>query len=163
YLADRQLYLRSMGETEARPVTGAEQQGFALFSPAFSPDGRYLAFIDAATLTEATIKKIAITGGAPVTIYKGPVPMGIHWDVSGIVLAQYAPPHRLLRISPNGGAPEVLGQLKDDELSGHAQLLPGGQAILFTTTNLSDSNNWDKARIVVQQLKSGERKTLIDG
>src|SRR5207342_2817390 len=43
------------------------------------------------------------------------------------------------------------------------QLLPGGQAVLFTLATGTGADRWDKARVVVQTLKSGERKTLIDG
>jgi serine/threonine-protein kinase len=44
-------------------------------------------------------------------------------------------------------------------------MLPGGQAVLFTlaTDTGRDRYRWDKAQVVVQTLKSGERKTLIDG
>jgi dipeptidyl aminopeptidase/acylaminoacyl peptidase len=42
-------------------------------------------------------------------------------------------------------------------------MLPGGQAILFTLATASGPNMWDTSQIVVQSLKSGERKTLVSG
>jgi hypothetical protein len=43
------------------------------------------------------------------------------------------------------------------------ELVPGGQHLLFTLATGSAPNRWDKARIVVQSLTSGERKTLFEG
>jgi serine/threonine-protein kinase len=40
------------------------------------------------------------------------------------------------------------------------QMLPGGKAVLFTVRT---SGVWDEARIVVQALKTGDRRTLIEG
>ena len=64
---------------------------------------------------------------------------------------------------PNGGTPEVLVSVKDGEVAQGPQLLPGGQHVLFTLATGTASDRWDKARIVVQSLASGERKTLIEG
>jgi roadblock/LC7 domain-containing protein len=75
-------------------------------------------------------------------------------------------------VSATGGEPELLARVKDDEVALEPQFLPGGNALLFTEaggvgTRLrpEDDNNaiWDKARIVVQSLRTGERKTLIEG
>ena len=162
YVAGKRIYLRSMAELDARPIPGTDAQGIAIFDPVFSPDGQSIIFSDIATVTDATIKKMAISGGAPVTIFHGILPIGMQWDATGIVFAEFAgSTHHILRISPNGGAPEVLLTLKNDEFVANAQMLPGGQAVLFTTSN--DTNDWEKARVVVQTLKSGERKTLIEG
>jgi serine/threonine-protein kinase len=46
------------------------------------------------------------------------------------------------------------------------QTLPGGKALLFTVADnfgLPGPARWDQAKIVVQFLQSGERKTLIEG
>ena len=69
----RQIYLRNLGEAEARPVQGAAAQ--AVFSPAFSPDGEWLAYVEftdigAAAPTSGSIRKIPISGGGPQTIAK---------------------------------------------------------------------------------------------
>src|SRR5712692_2954169 len=42
-------------------------------------------------------------------------------------------------------------------------MLPGGQSVLFTLATGIGPNVWDTAQIVVQSLKSGERKTLVSG
>jgi hypothetical protein len=42
-------------------------------------------------------------------------------------------------------------------------LLPDGGGLLFTLATGTGIDRWDKAKIVVQSLRSGERKTLIEG
>src|SRR5262249_27416125 len=69
----------------------------------------------------------------------------------------------ILRVSSNGGTPEQVVRVEPDEVADGPQMLPGGNAVMFTLAKGGVSDRWDKARIVVQMLKSGERKTLIDG
>src|SRR5215831_18489818 len=63
YVANNQLYLRKLSELEARPIAGA---GGGVSSPLFSPDGQWLGFWS----NDGTLKKVAITGGTPITICK---------------------------------------------------------------------------------------------
>ena len=66
YVANNRLYLRSTSEFEARAIPGTEEtQGAGLSNPVFSPDGRSIAFWSGA---DQTLKRIAVSGGAAVTI-----------------------------------------------------------------------------------------------
>src|SRR5262249_3337932 len=66
--------------------------------------------------------------------------------------------------SANGRSkPETVVAVKSDELAHGPQVLPGGDALLFTLASTIGSDGWDKAKIVVQSLKSGERHLLISG
>ena len=158
YIANRRLYIRSMAESEARPISGTESAGGNLSSPVFSPDGKSLAFYSA-----GAIKRIAISGGAAVTICRaGNNPFGMSWSEQGIVFQQVG--QGIMLVSGTGGQPELLVKGKDGERIMGPQMLPGGHAVLFTTlSGTLGSNVWDKGQIVVQVLKSGERKALIDG
>src|SRR5262249_25464797 len=62
YVANQQLYLRSMGEIEAKPIQGTLQNAGA---PFFSPDGQWIGFY---SRSDGKLRRIAITGGAAVTI-----------------------------------------------------------------------------------------------
>jgi hypothetical protein len=42
-------------------------------------------------------------------------------------------------------------------------MLPDGRHVLFTVATGTGADRWDKAKIVLQSLDSGDRKTLIDG
>ena len=68
-----------------------------------------------------------------------------------------------MRVSANGGTPEVLVRVKDGEQAHGPQILPGGETVLFTLATGTAAERWDKAQIVTQSLRSGERKTLVDG
>jgi serine/threonine-protein kinase len=155
YVANRRLYLRPMGQPEAKIIPGSEDPR-GVTSPVFSPDGRSIAFFDNG---DSALKRIAVTGGAAVTICPARNPWGMSWDNTGIIYGEGA--EGILRVSPNGGNPEVLAAVKNGEVAAHPQMLPGAQAVTFTLTTAE--RDWDQAQIVVQTLKSGTRKTLIQG
>ena len=83
------------------------------------------------------------------------------WGDEGIVFGQGG--GGILRVSPNGGKPEVLVRVKDGEFAHGPQVLAGGDVVLFTLATGTAGDRWDKAQIVVQSLRSGERKLLIEG
>ncbi len=157
YSANARLYLRSMSELDVHAVQGTEAYG-AVFNPVFSPDGRSVAFYAAA---DRTLKRIAVTGGAAVTMCPADNPFGISWGPNEIVFGQGS--KGIMRVSPNGGTPDVLVRVKDGEVAHGPQVLPGGQHVLFTLATGTAVDRWDNAHIVVQSLTSGERTTLIDG
>ncbi|MEO8680790.1 MAG: protein kinase [Vicinamibacterales bacterium] len=177
YVANNQLYLRSMSDPEARPIPGT-QGTRTPYAPVFSPDSQSIAFYSqlraslgiSSAGSEGAILKIAVSGGAAVTLCPAGMAAGgslgrVNWDASGIVFNQAG--KGIMRVSPNGGEPEVLVGVKDDEVMHGPQVLPGGEWVLFTIATGAIANatadSWDHAQIVVQSLKSSERKTLVSG
>jgi eukaryotic-like serine/threonine-protein kinase len=158
YEANRQLYHRAMSELEARPIPGSQAQTPQSFvvNPVFSPDGRSIVYFASA---DSTLKRIAVSGGAAVTICQADPPFGVTWGEDGILFAQGS--KGILRVFANGGKPETIVALKDGEVAQGPQMLPGAQAVLFTLAK-GQATDWDNAQIVVQSLKSGERKPLWD-
>jgi eukaryotic-like serine/threonine-protein kinase len=157
YAADGRLYLRSMSESEARPIPGSE----ASLNPAFSPDGQSVVFLS--TGGDSNLKRIPVTGGTPLSIAStNPGPASIRWDDEGILFAQ--PGIGILRVSANGGKPQLLVNVPASEALAHgAQQLPGG-SLLFTLARRTGTDfMWDQAQIVVQSLKTGERRTIVEG
>jgi serine/threonine protein kinase len=155
YVANQRLYLRPMGQLEAKAIPGSDEPR-GVTSPVFSPDGRSIAYFDN---RELVLKRIAVTGGAAVTICQARNPWGMSWDSTGIIYGDGS--QGILRVSGNGGNPEVLAAVKSGEVAAHPQMLPGAQAVMFTLT--TTERDWDLAQVVVQTLKSGARKTLIQG
>jgi serine/threonine protein kinase len=155
-----QLYLRSMSDMEVKPLTGTAEQNPS--TPFFSPDSRWVAFLSRG---ENKLKKIAITGGAAVSICDVPVMnsvFGPTWNSDEYVY--FGQPTGIVRCSANGGKPEPVVELKTTEAAQRPQLLPGGDALLFTlATNRGRSGpeRWDNAQIVVQSIKTGVRKIVI--
>jgi serine/threonine protein kinase/Tol biopolymer transport system component len=157
YVANTRLYHRQMSELEARPIPGTEVfQG--VLNPVFSPDGKSLVF---QAVSDRTLRKIAVTGGASVTLCSADNSMfGVSWGDDGIVFAEGS--KGISRVSENGGKPELLIKPESDERLYGPQILPGGQSILYTA--VAGNATWDKAKIYVQSLKSATpRQLLVDG
>jgi eukaryotic-like serine/threonine-protein kinase len=158
YAAYNRLFVRSLAEFDAHVIPGSDSTS-PILNPAFSPDGRSIAFY---VLGERTVKRIALSGGATVTICPADPPFGMNWDSSGIVLGQNT--KGILRCSPDGGPPQQLATVKEGEQAHGPQMLPGGTTLLFTIAKVADGvTRWDKAEVVVQTLTSGSRKTVVNG
>ena len=156
YLANDRLYLKPMRELGSISIQGTEIAGGVL-NPVFSPDGRSLAFF---STTDQAYKRIAVSGGVPVLICRADPPFGMNWGANDqIVIGQGS--KGILRVSANGGQPETIVSVKENELAHGPQILPDGDSVLFTLASDAGPNRWNKARIVVQKITSGERKTLI--
>jgi len=161
YVANHRLYLRSMAEFVSRPILGSEfTEGF-LLDPIFSPDGQSIAFWVGTSPNSCILKKIPVTGGSPVTICQTTAPLGMSWDAAGILFGRL---DGILRVADTGGQPQRLVRVEEDGIAWRPQMLPGGDAVLFTLADKSafagGTEAWDAARIVVHSLKTNERTTL---
>jgi len=96
-----QLYVRRLEEIQASPVSGTE----GARNPFFSPDGQWIAFF-----AEGKLKKVAVTGGATVTLCEAPDDRGGSWGEDGTIVFTPAAAAGvgLSRVSAAGGTPEVL-------------------------------------------------------
>ena len=154
YVANNQLYLRAIDQLEATPIRGTE----GAREPFFSPEGEWVGFWAAGEL-----QKVAIAGGAPVTLCEAGNLFGASWGADDrIVFGQGS--EGIFQVSANGGTPELLISVdreEQGELAHGPEILPGGDAVLFTL--FTGSGIWDDAQIVVQSLVTGERKVLING
>ncbi|MEX2273263.1 MAG: protein kinase [Vicinamibacterales bacterium] len=156
YVANRRLFLRSLSGLESRPIAGSEGGAEAgVLNPVVSPDGTMVAYW---TQTDQTLKRLSINGGAAVTVCRSTAPYGLSWSVYGIVFGQAE--KGIMRVSPNGGTPEVIAEAGPGMLAGLPQMLPGGRAVLFSTKKQADS--WDTGHLVVQTL-GGDRKVIVEG
>jgi Tol biopolymer transport system component len=158
YIANRQLYLRKLSETEARPIPGVTGSSGPVTTPFFSPDGRSLGFF-----ANGQLKRIAITGGPVSAVCDSDNPFGAMWATDDTIYFGQGP-KGILRVSASGnGKPETVVSVKSDEVAHGPQVLPGGDSLLFTLASSSDPDIWNNARIMVQSLKSGERRVLFSG
>jgi serine/threonine-protein kinase len=158
YVTTLGLYIRSMAAVEARLLARSESAS-AILSPAFSPDGTSLAYWSG---VDQAIKKVAISGGAAITIcVAADQPSGMSWDGAEILFAQDK--RGIMRVPADGGTPQLIVPVKGDEQAHGPQLLPGGDIVLFTLATGTAADRWEKATIVTQSLRTGERKTLVEG
>ena len=129
--------------------------------PVFSPDGQWIAFFNGNT----SLEKVATAGGPAVRV--SPLtgsPRGASWGSDDrIIFATLDTSTGLLRVSANGGEPEAL--TTPDRAQGEVdhlwpELLPGGEAVLFTITM---QGGIDQAQIAVLDLRTGARRTVLRG
>ena len=154
YVANQQLYLRSMHELTAAPIPGTEASDPS--EPIFSPDGQWIAFF-----SNNALKKIPISGGTALTLAPALNPYGGTWTGDRILLGQGA--SGIVEIPAGGGEPKILVATdgKTGERIQSPQLIAGGRVVLFTSR--VGARPWDEAVIVVQDLATGRRTTLVDG
>ncbi len=145
------LSLRAMDALEMRLLPGTEG---TLTTPFFSPDGRSLGYWD---VNAGQLKRVALSGGAPLVIGPASSPYGASWEPGGTIL--FGQREGILRVPATGGTPELVIATADGERMDGPQLLPDGDAVLFSVT----ASDWDAAQVVVQSLSTGTRTVLIDG
>jgi len=148
------LYRRGMDEFESTPINDTENASV----PFLSPGDRWLGFV-----TGRTLKRISLSGGASETIAELPVyPRGATWDAESIVVG--GGNGGLLRVPVAGGEAVVLASAPAGRQLWFPQVLPGGRAILFTESRLSDSApGSDVPELQILELDSGRRRVLLPG
>ena len=149
YTANDRMYLRPINSLEATPIRGTE----GARSPFFSPDGQSIGFWQPGQL-----KRVAVTGGAPVTITATLNPLGAHWEADGSIL--FGHPNGIMKVSAAGGMPELIVKGGPGERFHGPRLLPGGRAVLFTSLAGDD---WNDAQLVVESLDDHRRVVVMSG
>lgn len=151
YGATEQLWMRSLDERESVPLRNTAEAR----TPFFSPDSQQLGF-----WADGQIKRMAVTGGAPVSLAPSDRPFGASWSADGYIYFGEAATG-ISRVPESGGLPEVVVSKEGDEVLYGPGMLPGGDWLLFTVA--VGSREWNDASIVAQSLSSGERRELISG
>jgi serine/threonine-protein kinase len=147
-----QLYLRRLDELTPTPMPGTE----GAISPFFTPDGRWVAFYAGNAL-----KKVAVTGGAPVTVQNAPFsgfPSSL-WLDDGSLLTVTGD-GVLRRLSADGSLSVVA---EPDSTRGETALfvsdiLPDGRTVLLTAATQGSTNGHG----IAFDMESGERTVLIE-
>jgi serine/threonine-protein kinase len=149
------LVVRTLDQFEAKPVAGTELG----VRPFFSPDGQWLAYF-AGNGTYEPLRKVPVTGGTPVTLCDKAGFFGGSWGEDDWIV--FSSGEDLMRVSASGGACEGLtkGDPQKNEHHRWPQILPGGQAVLFT---IGREGSFDSARTAVLDLKSRKYRVVANG
>ena len=149
------LLRRSLSNQSVEPIAGSESRQVGVSNPVFSPDGKSVAF-----WSGGAIKWIPVNGGTASTITQSVNPIGMEWDESGIV---FASDNDIFRVSPEGGTPELIVDLPSGHTPLGPELLPGAEDVLFTVAQGAGADRWERAQIVVENIKTKKRTVLVDG
>ncbi|MDO8795193.1 MAG: protein kinase [Vicinamibacterales bacterium] len=148
-----QIYVRRLTQLQPTLLSGTDEAR----SPFFSPDGEWIAFFAGGKL-----KKVAVAGGAAVTLCDAPEDRGGAWSEDGTIMFAPNPRGSVMRVSSAGGTPEPVSSLAEGEVSQRwPQVLPGGTAVLFTSGGAGIA--YDDANLVVQSLSTGARTVVQRG
>jgi Tol biopolymer transport system component/DNA-binding winged helix-turn-helix (wHTH) protein len=158
----RQLHLRPMDRNEASLIPGTE----GAMGPFFSPEGQWIAFTSGGQL-----KKVPLHGGTPLVLCTKVNRFTGSWGPDGTIFFSEDSGEsgnqngKLMRVPAAGGLPDRITPIEKETMEfgpRWPQVLPTGNAILYVTGGTSAAFS-DDATIVAQNLKTGERKTLIQG
>jgi serine/threonine protein kinase/Tol biopolymer transport system component len=161
YATNEGIFLRSLSSMVTRQVEGTGGFLFGI-SPTFSPDGQTLAFwVD----KEQRIKGVSATGasftvGAPPSDVAA-VFSGMSWGPDGLIVGHASA--GIVRYPTGGGTPERIVRVADGEIAMAPQMLPDSEHVLFTVVTRSGPGQVDLGRVVIQSLRTQERRTLIEG
>jgi serine/threonine-protein kinase len=165
YTANNRIYVRSIAELDARPITDETLAPLSPYSVAFAPDGESILF---STVSDRgpVLKRIPFSGGTALTIgtLDGvPNSSGISWSRDGILVAAPGGNGGILRVGAGGGQPERVFSAGQGEILHGPQVLPDGRTVLFTVATNTGDDRWDSAQIVAQSLRGGPRRVLVKG
>ena len=147
------IWLRSLGEFQARPV--ADTKNAAL--PFWSPDGRYLGFF-----ADGKLKRVRIDGGRPEIICDAATGRGASWSPKDVIVFGPAPSGPLYKVRASGGAPEAVTVV--DSAGGETahrwpSFLPDGIHFIYASLPVVDG----EFKSHVGSIESTERKELLSG
>jgi WD40-like Beta Propeller Repeat len=158
YASNLRLYRRRVSDQRSNAVAGTDSRR-GVFNPVFAADGRSIAFWSA---DEQALKRVPSAGGTPTTICHASGVLGASWGFDDEIVFG-AGQQGVMRVAARGGIPEAIVTMKAGEFAAMPQMLPGGEAVLFTVLTQPGPgiNPWDGGQIVVESLRSHERRTAI--
>lgn len=153
----RRLWVRAVGQLEAKPLAGTEEAS----TPFFSPDGEWLAFF-----TTTALKKVKISGGAPVTLAvvndRG---RGGAWGDDGTIVFGVGISAPLRRIPAGGGDAVAITRVPPNETTSHRfpVWLPGRQVLLYTVRPANRGAATSAPSVAAVDLGTGNEKPVLEG
>jgi tRNA A-37 threonylcarbamoyl transferase component Bud32 len=152
-----QLFVRALDRLDAAAIHSGAAPLTWVFT---SPDGQWVGFVEGNVL-----RKVAITGGPPITIAHTGAVFGATWTPDdSIIFASSERATGLQRVSAAGGAVTVL--TRPDPSRGELdhlwpEVLPSGRAVLMTIT--ATTGGLAAAQVAVLDLVTGTRTVLARG
>ena len=155
---NRQLYVHYLDQWKGTVLVEGPNTSTGPYNPFFSPDGQWAGYT-----TRTELKKVPVRGGTPITLCPVDRSRGASWGPDGNIVFARSPASPLFRVPSSGGEPEALTELGPNETTHRwPQVLPGGDAVLFTS-GASGDGDFEKAVIEVLDLTTRQRKIVHKG
>jgi serine/threonine-protein kinase len=154
--ATTQLATRRLDQANSVVLAGTDGAS----DPFFSPDGQWIGFF-----ADGRMKKVTVQGGAPLSLCDASNPRGAWWGDDGWIAASLDG-IGLWRVPAAGGAPQPLEDISRSGDQSHRwpQILPGGEAVLFTASDAAGGgSSFENAHISVLSLKTGKLHVVVRG
>ena len=149
------LWVRSLQESSAHPLVGAENA----FFPFWSPDGRSVGFF-----ADGKLKRMDISGGAVLTICDAERGVGGTWNRDGTIVFAPAPTSALHRVAAGGGKSVPVTKLDaahHETAHRYPRFLPDGRHFLYMAVNLGGGGNDPANAIRVGSLDGKLDKAVV--
>jgi serine/threonine-protein kinase len=152
----QQLATRLLNQPQAVLLPGTEN-GVDAF---FSPDGLWIGFF-----ANGKMKKVSSQGGAVAALCDAANGRGASWGSDGNIIATLnsGVNYGLVRLPDTGGSTQPLTKPVETDDATHRwpQILPGGQAVLFTASKLP--GNYAEANVDALNMKTKQIKVVQHG
>ena len=156
-MAGSDLYLHSFDSFSPRLLEGAENATMPFFSPGEDSVG-FLA-------QPGGLRRLQLSGGAATPLADALEPHGSSWGEDGVIVfaANWAEPLRVRRLDDDAVTRTLTTLDTHAGEFGHLwpQILPGGQAVLFTIW--TGAVSWDDTRLAVADLETGQHRVIYEG
>jgi serine/threonine protein kinase len=149
------LWVRSLEDSEARPLTGTEGAVY----PFWSPDSRSIGFFG-----QGKLKTITAAGGPPVAIADASNAKGGSWSDVGVIL--FTPDHAspIYRVSATGGEARAITEVnaeRGENSHRHPRFLPDGRHFLFFSRTGTTNMTGEESGVWIASLDGEEARFLF--
>ena len=152
---ERHLFLRVIGELEARPISGTDEGS----GPFFSPDGGWIGFF-----AYGKLKKVPVAGGPPIDLADAPNSRGATWLPDGTIVFTPTFSAGLYRVAAAGGPVEQIST-PDGTVGEYSHrwphLLPDGRTLVLSIW-LRAPHLGEGPYIGLFDLETGTKTPLLD-
>ncbi len=144
------IWIRPLDAMDGGPLEGTEGAYF----PFWSPDGRSLGFF-----ADQSLKRIAVSGGAPQTLADAPNAFGGSWNSDGVIVFSpnmRSPLHQVPEQGGNSTPATAFDPGRQDGAHTSPSFLPDGRQFIFSVAAADEH-----AGIYVGSLESPETRLLL--
>jgi hypothetical protein len=144
------VWVRPLGDDEARPVAGTEGASY----PFWSPDSRHVAFF-----ARGKLRRVPAAGGPVLTLADASSGRGGAWGAEGSVIFSPQPTSGLFEVPAGGGAVKQLTKPEAPSTTHRwPHLLPGGERLLYVVSGDPKGGNG----LHLLDLASGTSRRVLD-